>query len=89
MKMRHVQVKLSDQDYRALKTFIAERGLTVQQAVSNAIQEMLLTSRPNEDDLARRRAIIRATLGMYSHLAPGRMLSEELIQERRLEAAQE
>lgn len=53
-------------------------------------QELVLTL---DDDgamrLTSRRQRVRAAMGMFASIAPGRMLSEELIQERREEARRE
>ena len=51
--------------------------------------ELILSLRDGELRIFTPRQAIKRAQGMLKHLAPGRSLSEELIKERRAEAARE
>ena len=51
--------------------------------------ELILRLEDGELRIFTRRQAIKRAQGMLKHIAPGRSLSEELIQERRAEAARE
>ena len=51
--------------------------------------DLILRLEDGELRIFTRRQAIKRAQGMLKHLAPGRSLSEELIQERRAEAARE
>ena len=51
--------------------------------------ELILSLKDDEIHVFTRRAAIKRAQGMLKHIAPGRSLADELIQERRAEAARE
>ena len=51
--------------------------------------ELILSLEDDEVCVYTRKAAIKRTQGMFKHIAPGRSLADELIQERRAEAARE
>ena len=51
--------------------------------------ELIVSLKYDEIQVFTRRAAIKRAQGMLKHIAPGRSLSDELIQERRAEAARE
>ena len=51
--------------------------------------ELILSLKDDEVRVYTRRAAIKRAQGMLKHIAPGRSLADELIQERRAEAARE
>ena len=51
--------------------------------------ELILSLKEDEVRVYTRRAAIKRAQGMLKHIAPGRSLVDELIQERRAEAARE
>ena len=51
--------------------------------------ELILAMKDGEVRVFTRRAAIKRAQGMLKHIAPGRSLADELIQERRAEAARE
>ena len=51
--------------------------------------ELILSLKDDEVRVYTRRAAIKRAQGMLKHIAPGRSLADELIQERRAEAAKE
>lgn len=51
--------------------------------------ELILALMDDEVRVFTRRAAIKRAQGMLKHIAPGRNLADELIQERRAEAARE
>ncbi len=51
--------------------------------------ELILSLKDDEIHVFTRRTAIKRAQGMLKHIAPGRSLADELIQERRAEAARE
>ena len=51
--------------------------------------ELIVSLKDDEIHVFTRRAAINRAQGMLKHIAPGRSLADELIQERRAEAASE
>ncbi len=51
--------------------------------------EVILVLKDGEVRVSTRQAAIKRAQGMLKHIAPGRSLADELIQERRAEAARE
>jgi len=51
--------------------------------------ELILSLKDDEIHVFTRREAIKRAQGMLKHIAPGRSLADELIQERRAEAARE
>ena len=51
--------------------------------------ELILSLKDDEIHVFTRRAAINRAQGMLKHIAPGRSLADELIQERRVAAARE
>ncbi len=81
---------LNEVAYSKRRVVLVRRGKDVAALVPIEDLEKIEGDRPvSAKERARRVAIVKKATGMFAHLAPGRLLSEELIAERREEARRE
>ncbi len=86
--LKHVAIRLHPELYQQLRLAVVQQKTTIQQALLDAIQQWLAKQQAEEDATGRRKRI-EGLMGLYAHIEPERILSEELIAERRAEAARE
>jgi len=85
--LKHVQAQLTPARYRQLRIEVARQNTTLQKAVSSAID--LWLEQAGRADAGERRSRLTRIRGLLARWQPERTLSEELLAERRREAARE
>jgi hypothetical protein len=85
--MKHVAARLDLKTYQSLRLAVIQRNSSIQNAVVEAIQQWLAMQQ--EEAPPDRRARIRSAKGLFATRHPERILSEELLAERRIEARDE
>ncbi len=84
---KNVAFRLDRSLYNEFRFRLLQRSQTLQAALVEAVRLWLEQHQPEDDDATRRR--IASVKGAFGRLQPERVLSEELIADRRREASLE